>query len=188
MKIHILSSTDRPGSNAKKVADYISELLDKEAENRVFSLRDFPFEDVVGGRYGDEISSVKKFNDEFLDADGFLFVIPEYNGGFPGVLKLFFDYLPFPNALKKMPVSVVGEAAGSFGALRPVEHFQQLLGYRNALIYPERMFIKDVNNTFTPESGLKNSKMQELLESQIRGFVEFSAMVKETRAQEILSM
>lgn len=188
MRIHILSSTDRPGSNARKVADYISGLLAEESENKVFSLRDYPFEDVIGGRYGDEITSVKEFNKEFLDADGFLFVIPEYNGGFPGVLKLFFDYLPFPDALKKMPVSVVGEAAGSFGALRPVEHFQQLLGYRNALIYPERMFIKDVNNTFSAEDGLKNSKLQELLEKQIKGFAEFTTMVKDARNQETLSI
>lgn len=188
MKIHILSSTDRPGSNARKVADYVSGLLAEEAENKVFSLRDYPFEDVVGGRYGDDIQSVKKFNEEFLDADGFLFVIPEYNGGFPGVLKLFFDYLPFPDALKKTPVSLVGEAAGSFGALRPVEQFQQLLGYRNAMIYPERMFIRDVNNTFSKESGLKNSTLQELLENQIKGFARFTAMVKEAQNQETLSI
>lgn len=173
MKVHILSSTDRPGSNALKVANYVSGLMDKEIENEVFSLQDFPFGDVVGGRYGKEIESVNQFNDSFLDADGFLFVVPEYNGGFPGVLKLFFDYLPFPKALEKQPVSLIGEAAGSFGALRAIEHFQGILGYRNALLYPERIFIKDVKNTFDENEGLNSDQLQKLLEKQIKGFAEF---------------
>jgi len=173
MKIHILSSTDRPGSNALKVANYVSGLMDKEIENEVFSLEDFPFNDVVGGRYGDDIKSVDEYNERFLDADGILFIVPEYNGGFPGVLKLFIDYLPFPEALEKMPVSIIGEAAGSFGALRPIEHLQGILGYRNALLYPERIYIKDVNNTFDEEDGLNSDKLQQLLEKKIKGFAEF---------------
>ena len=175
--IHILSSTDRPGSNALKVSNYAKNFLNGKAEVEVFSLKDFPYADVVGGKYGKDIESVEKFNNKFLDADGFLFVVPEYNGGFPGVLKLFIDYLPFPEVMDKMPVSFIGEAAGSFGALRPVEHIQQILSYRNALIYSQRMFIKDVNNTFDPEDGLKSDMLQGLLEDQLNGFVEFVQQV-----------
>ncbi len=173
MKIHILSATDRPGSNALKVANYVSGLMNKEMDNEIFSLQDYPFQDVVGGRYGDDIESVDEYNERFLDADGFLFVVPEYNGGFPGVLKLFIDYLPFPEALEKVPVSIIGEAAGSFGALRPVEQLQGILGYRNALIYPERIFIADVNNTFDENDGLSSDFLQGLLEDTVKGFAEF---------------
>lgn len=172
-QIHILSATDRPDSNALKVATYAEKFLAENANTKIFSLRDFPLQDVAGGKYGDTPESVKEFNEEFLDADGFLFVIPEYNGGFPGILKLFYDYLPFPEALDKVPVSLIGEAAGAFGALRPVEQFEQLLKYRKAFIYPERMFIQRVNSSFDPEEGLSNETMQELLESQLRNFPEF---------------
>lgn len=171
--IHILSSTDRPGSNALKVSKYVNRYLSDSADTKVFSLRDYPFEDIVGGRYGEDISSVQKFNKAFLDADGFLFVVPEYNGGFPGVLKFFIDYLPFPDAMFKKPVSFIGEAAGSFGALRPVEHLQQILAYRKALIYTERMFISGVNDNFDGEKGMKSDMLQGLLEDQLNGFVEF---------------
>lgn len=171
--IHILSSTDRPGSNAMHVSNYVKGYMNGKATVEVFSLRDFPFQDVAGGRYGQDIESVQAFNKEFLNADGFLFVVPEYNGGFPGVLKLFIDYLPFPRAMYKMPVSFIGEADGSFGALRPVEHLQQILAYRKALIYTERMFISRVNDTFDPEKGLKSDMLQGLLEDQLDGFVDF---------------
>lgn len=172
-RIHILSSTDRSGSNALKVSTYVKGLMEKKADVTLFSLKDFPFQDVVGGRYGQEIDSVNEFNENFLDADGFLFVVPEYNGGFPGVLKLFIDYLPFPRALYMKPVSFIGEAGGSFGALRPVEHLQQILAYRKALIYTERMFISRVNDTFDPGEGLKSDMLQGLLEDQVEGFIKF---------------
>lgn len=173
MKIHILSSTDRPGSNALKVSEYAKRVLMMSSEVELFTLENYPFQDVVGGKYGREIESVKSFNDHFLDADGFLFVIPEYNGGFPGVLKVFFDYLPFPKALQRVPVSLIGEAAGAFGALRPVEQFAQLLSYRNAHIFPDSMYIQQVNNTFDPANGLKSEKLQELLLKQLNDFTKF---------------
>lgn len=177
--IHILSSTDRPGSNAYRVSSYAEKLISDHADTKIFSLRDFPLQDVIGGRYGDTPESVQQFNEEFLNADGFLFVIPEYNGGFPGILKLFYDYLPFPDALEKKPVSLIGEAMGAFGALRPVEQFEQLLKYRKAHIFPERMFIQRVHKSFDPETGLKDETMQELFESQLRNFPAFVDTISE---------
>ncbi|MDX1590329.1 MAG: NAD(P)H-dependent oxidoreductase [Balneolaceae bacterium] len=182
--IHILSATDRPESNARKVAEYASTFFEGKAQFEIFSLMDFPLKDVYGGKYHDKPDSVKEFNRRFLAADGFLFVIPEYNGGFPGILKVFFDYLPFPDALQKVPVSLIGEAAGAFGALRPVEQFQQLLIYRKAYIYPERMLIQRVNDSFDPVEGMKNSKLQKTLESQLNGFPEF---VDQIRQKELAS-
>lgn len=177
--IHIISSTDRPGSNAMKVAKYAESKLREHADTKIFSLRDFPLADVHGGKYGNTPDSVKEFNDELLKADGFLFVIPEYNGGFPGILKVFFDYLPFPDAMELKPVSLIGEAAGAFGALRPVEQFEQLLKYRRAYVYPERMFIQRVNDTFDEEKGLSNDVLQGLLESQLRRFPDFVEAVSQ---------
>lgn len=172
-KLHILSSTDRPGSYALKVSDYISGILRDYTDVHVFSLEHYPLEDIAGGRYGNTPQSVEQFNSEFLDADGFIFVIPEYNGSFPGILKMFFDYLPFPAALEKKPVSLIGESAGTFGALRAVEQFEQILTYRKAYIFPERMYIQRVNKTFSSENGLSSEVLQHLLEKQLREFPEF---------------
>lgn len=179
MKIHILSSTDRPGSNAMKVSEYAKEIISENSDVEIFSLRDYPFHDVIGGKYGEDIESVKSFNRKFLDADGFLFVIPEYNGGFPGVLKVFYDYLPFPEAFQRMPVSLIGEAAGAFGAMRPVEQFAQLLSYRKAHIFPDRMYIQRVNDSFDAKEGLKNENLQKLLLTQLNDFTKFVKKINE---------
>ncbi len=178
LKIHILSSTDRPNSNALKVSRYAERTLKKHAQTKIFSLADFPLQDVAGGKYGKAPESVETFNNEFLDADGFLFVIPEYNGGFPGVLKVFTDYLPFPKAMYRVPVSLIGESAGAFGALRPVEQFEQILSYRNALIFPEKMLIQNVNDTFDENNGLESEKLEELLQKQLNDFPVFVESLK----------
>jgi NAD(P)H-dependent FMN reductase len=174
MNIKIISGTDRPNSWALKVSNYVSKLYDKEGiTTEVVSLEDYPLADVVGGKYGKDIPSVEKFNKPIVEADGLVFVIPEYNGGFPGILKIFIDYLPFPEAFNKMPMAFIGESAGVFGSLRPVEQFQMVANYRNALQFPERVFIPRVSKEFDPETGLKDEFKQGLLESQTTNFIKF---------------
>ena len=174
MNLKVISSTDRPNSWALKVSKYVALIYnEKSVQTEVISLEDFPLIDVVGGKYGEEISSVTDFRDPILEADGLVFVIPEYNGSFPGILKMFIDYLPFPEAFHKMPMAFIGVASGAFGSLRSVEQFQMIVNYRNALQFPERVFISRINNEFDPESGLKDDFKKALLESQISNFIKF---------------
>ncbi len=45
-----------------------------------------------------------------------------------------------------------------WGALRPVEQLQAIFGYRNAHLFPERVFIPVVNDHLTPEGRLGNQE------------------------------
>lgn len=174
MNLKIVSSTDRPGSWTLKVSKHIASLYENKSVNaEVISLEDFPLKDVVGGKYGQEISTVKEFRDPIIEADGLVFVIPEYNGSFPGILKMFVDYLPFPTAFEKMPMAFIGVASGAFGSLRSVEQFQMIVNYRNALQFPERVFIPRVSKEFDPVTGLKDDFKRGLLESQVSSFIKF---------------
>lgn len=172
--IKIISGTDRPDSNALRVSKYVQGLYQKEGINaEIIDLQDFPLADVSGGQYGEDLPAVDQFVEEALDAGAWIVVCPEYNGGYPGILKLFIDYLPFPGSLNKIPIALIGEADGAFGAMRAVEQLQQVFGYRNAHIYPERVFISRINENFDDEKGIKNEFQQQLLVSQIEGFPEF---------------
>ena len=176
MNLKIISATDRPNSWALRISKYVSQLYNNEGVNAgVVSLEDFPLMDAVGGKYGKESDRIKSFREPVLNADGLVFVIPEYNGSFPGILKLFIDYLPFPEAFQKMPMAFIGEASGAFGALRAVEQFQMVANYRNALQFPERVFIPRVSKEFDPDTGLKDDFKQNLLESQVSEFIKFVA-------------
>lgn len=187
MNLKIISSTDRPNSNALKVSEYVKTLYQKEgADVEVITLEDFPLEEVVGGRYGKKIPAIEKFREPVINADGLIFVIPEYNGSFPGILKVFVDYLPFPKAFEKMPMAFIGESDGAFGALRSVEQFQQIANYRNALQFPERVFIARVNQEFDGENGIHDEFLQDLLESQVVNFVKFVESVQEKEMDQLV--
>lgn len=108
-----------------------------------------------------------------MSADGLVFVVPEYNGSFPGILKLMLDYMPFPDALVHKPIAYIGEASGAFGALRAVEQLQLIMNYRNAFSYPERIFIQRISKSFTNEDGPTDPLTSKLLDEQCRGFVNF---------------
>lgn len=102
MNLKIISGTDRPNSWALKLSKYISNIYtQKNIDAEVISLEDFPLADVVGGKYGKEIPSIKKFRDPILNADALIFVIPEYNGGFPESSKCLSITFPFLEHLKK---------------------------------------------------------------------------------------
>lgn len=178
--LKIISGTDRPNSNALRISQYIQKKYrENGVDTDIIDLQEFPLDQVAGGKYGEELPEIDGFVDQAVKADGLIIVCPEYNGGYPGILKLFIDYFPFPESLNKKPIALIGEANGAFGALRAVEQLQQVLGYRNAHIFPERVFISRVNENFDEDKGIKNDLQQQLLISQIENFPQFVRDLKE---------
>lgn len=179
IKLEIISGTDRPNSNAMRVSKYVQRLYrETGAEVGITDLQQFPLEAVKGGQYGEDVPEVKKFIRPVLGADGLIMVVPEYNGSYPGILKLFIDYLPFPRAFEKLPISFIGESSGSFGALRAVEQLQMVAGYRNAYVFPERVFISRIHENFDEKRGVLNEMQRKLLFSQVENFTQYVASLK----------
>ena len=173
-KLAIIVGTDRPKSKSQEMAEYTQAQYNKRGvDAHIFSMADFPLASVVGGPYGENLPEIENFRSSILACDALLFVIPEYNGSFPGILKIFVDYLPFPDAFKAMPIAYIGISAGAFGSLRAVEQFQMVANYRNALSYPERVFVSRFSKNFSKETGLTVPLQQELLMSQTDGFIDF---------------
>ncbi len=97
MNLKIISSTDRPNSNALEISKYVQYLYQREGvEAEVVSLENFPLEEVVGGKYGNHLSEIEKFRRPIVEADGLVFVIPEYNGSFPGNPKAIYRLPAIP--------------------------------------------------------------------------------------------
>jgi hypothetical protein len=60
-----------------------------------------------------------------------------------------------------------------WGALRPVEQLQMIFGYRNAYLYPERVFMPRINDLLDANGRLKDAELVERLRAQQKGFIEF---------------
>jgi NAD(P)H-dependent FMN reductase len=134
--------------------------------------------------YAEKPRAFQPFSEAVLAADGLVVVTPEYNGGMPGVLKYFIDMLKFPESFQSRPVCFVGLAAGAWGALRPVEQLQQIFGYRNAFLFPERVFLPGIGNLLDESGQLKDPELRERLRAQAVGFVDFVERVRRVKWRE----
>ena len=145
--VKIIVGTDRPDSRSSQVAEIIQKLYEKSnTTSSILSLDSVGLSELRPSHYSEaKPASLQKAVDELLEADGMHVVVPEYNGSMPGVLKTFIDHWKYPDSFEHRPVCFVG-LGGLFGGLRPVEHLQQVFGYRNSFIYPDRVFLINVWN------------------------------------------
>lgn len=172
---YIISGTDRPGSNTLKVSKFIQGIYQDLGEAvEIIDLAEVKEHLHTGPHYGKDEPSMRVYVDKILKSDGLIVVTPEYNGSMPGVLKYFIDHLKFPESFEYRPVCFVGLSAGMFGGLRPVEHLQQIFGYRNAFIYPERVFIMSSHKAIDAEGKVQDEMIKSLLVQQATNFRKFT--------------
>lgn len=170
---YIISGTNRVGSRTLEIAKLVQgiykelgeevELIDLSA----IALQSGPVQSYTGPHP----SELQKVIDKINAADGLIIICPEYNGSYPGVLKYFIDHWSFPESFEHRPVCFVG-LGGRFGGLRPIEHLQQVFGYRNSYIFPQRVFLVNVWNTFK-DGKLTDEAALQLLKQQAANFQRF---------------
>lgn len=177
--ITVISGTNRTGSNTRKVAAVVEDLYrGLGAEVQVLDLRHLPVELFSPDAYASKPAGFQPFADAVIASSGLVIVTPEYNGSMPGALKLFIDHLKFPESFDRRPVCFVGLAAGVWGALRSVEQLQLIFGYRNAHLFPPRVFIPGIGAALTPEGRLADPELNSRLQAQAAGFLNFVARLQ----------
>ena len=178
MNITIISSTNRAGSMSLKVSLFLQKMYeDLGATTKLIDLQQFPASCFTPQVYAEKPPELTPFIDAILGADGVLFVIPEYNGSFPGMLKYYIDMWKFPDCYVGLKSAYVGIANGQWGALRAVEQFQGVMGYRNAIQFPNRVFINKVGARWNGDgfSPLQKSDppIDKDLKEQAKDFLSF---------------
>jgi NAD(P)H-dependent FMN reductase len=172
--ISILAGTNRPGSNTRRIARQVeSYYREAGVPVEVIDLASLPLEVFLPTSYAEKPPAFAPFSEAVLRSDGLHVITPEYNGSVPGVLKYFIDLLKFPESFERRPVCFTGLAAGMWGALRPVEQLQAIFGYRNAHLFPERVFIPRVHEVLDAEGKVKDADLAARLRSQAAGFAAF---------------
>jgi chromate reductase, NAD(P)H dehydrogenase (quinone) len=172
--ITIVSGTIRPGSRTRWVAGQVLAIYeDLGLEVELLDLAELPREVFAGTAYAEKPAVWKPFADRVLASTGIVWVVPEYNGSFPGMLKHFIDMLPFPESFEGRPMAFVGLAAGQWGALRAIEQLQQIVGYRNAHIFPQRVFIPAIHEQVTDTGQWTSDSIPKRLRKQAEGFAAF---------------
>jgi NAD(P)H-dependent FMN reductase len=121
--IPVVLGTTRKGRASENVARFVFEEVKKRdgVETELIDLRDLKF---TSEDAGESIKDVV-FSRTVERADGLVLVVPEYNHGYPGLLKHALD-----TNLKEYihkAVGVCGVSAGGFGGTRMIENLLPVL-------------------------------------------------------------
>ena len=103
-------------------------------------------------------------------ADGVLIATPEFNGSIPGVLKNALDWAsrPFPdNALRGMPVAVVGASTGLFGAVWAQAEVRKVLQTIGADVIDHELPVGQAHIAFGDDGHLADAGMRDALEGLV---------------------
>ena len=159
LKIKVIVGSTRPNRFSEKPSQWIFDLAKKRADLDVELLdpRDYPlpfFEEGLPpglAKDGYTNPAVVKWREKIREADGFIIVTPEYNHGYPAVLKNALDYTYYAWARKAVAFVSWGGAGGARGVeqLRLVTIGLDMVPTRSAVHIPNPWFIQDMSGIDT---------------------------------------
>jgi len=172
--ITIIASTNRPGSSTLKMAKYYQQKLqEKGVEAGVLSLAQLPPNLIETDLYGKRSPEFAQIQKTITQTDKFIFVIPEYNGSYPGVLKVFIDACDFPASFYDKKVALVGVSSGKYGNIRGIDHFTGVCHYVHLNVMALKLHISGIHKEFDEAGGLLNADTLKFTNEQIDKFILF---------------
>jgi NAD(P)H-dependent FMN reductase len=112
-------------------------------ETHLINLADLPPDFAFSALY-ENYGKNEAFNpyvERMLSSTKYVFIVPEYNGSFPGALKTFIDGLEYPNTFRNKKGALVGLASGGLGASLLLSHLTDIFNFcgMNILAYKPRL-------------------------------------------------
>ncbi len=177
----LVLGTAREGASSNLVVDWIKEFLNDRSsiEFQVIKGQDM----ILGGTVppGEENQVADNWRRTAKESDGFLLVVPEYNSGYPGELKILLDSAYHEYADK--PVLLVGVSAGGFGAIQAVTSLREILWKLKMVPISTGIHISHINEVFDKQGGLLKNEYQEKLRSGVEELEQLSRLLKQKRRQ-----
>lgn len=131
-----------------------------------FSCREIQINDLPLYNQDDDESqeaSVIRLKHQISEADGLIFVTPEYNRSVPGVLKNAIDHASRPygdNSWAGKPAGIIGASIGNIGTALAQQHLRGILACLDVrtMTQPEA-YIHIDRDYFTPNGALQETNL-----------------------------
>ena len=164
--ITIISGTNRDNNTKKVALEYQRLLKEKNVDSFLLALD----EQNVFARN----DAFVKMENEFLKpADKLIIVMPEYNGSYPGILKLMIDNTEVTKAWWHKKVLLTGVSTGRAGNLRGMEHLTGSLLHMKMLVHPNRLPISIVDKLMDDNNRFSDAGTLKAIDVQLEEFLSF---------------
>lgn len=165
--ITIISGTNRSDNNTKKVAlEYQRLLLAKNVETAIYAL------DAIDGTVRNKVFIDAE--EELLQAaEKFIIIMPEYNGSYPGILKLMIDNTNVKSTWWHKKVLLTGISTGRAGNLRGMEHLTGSLLHMKMLVHPNRLPLSIIDKLMDNKGRFTDINTINAIDTQLEEFLDF---------------
>jgi len=151
--IPIIVGSTRRDRQSIKVARFVFSRLQQRpaAQTELLDLLEynFPIMEERLHRRDDPPPRLKEYAEKIDRADALIIVTPEYNNGYPGVLKNAIDYL-LPEYERK-PVGIVTVSAGGYGGITCLAQLRLVTIGMGAFPIPENLAVSRVHDSFSDD-------------------------------------
>lgn len=165
--ITVIAGTNRKDSMTLKVATLYHRLLSAKYDN----VQLLNLEGKAVWERGDEMKKIEQ--DMLIPTEKFVLVMPEYNGSFPGILKLMMDNSDIRKVWWYKKAMLVGVADGRAGNLRGLDHMTNILHYLRMHILYNKIPISRINEEIGENGEVLKSTTLQAIETQIDEFLKF---------------
>ncbi len=177
--IVLIQGSNRKGNATRPVVDVISKYLTGQGEAVTeIDLEFLPGSILHSGMYESGLS------DPYLDAaekslraaDRWIFVFPEYNGSYPGAMKLFIDALSvreYETLFGAKTAALIGTASGRAGNLRGIDHFTGVLHHLGTTVMPQSLPISLIDTLLDSEGAFADKEANAALQGFLDRFLRY---------------
>jgi NAD(P)H-dependent FMN reductase len=165
--ITIISGTNRKGNRTGSIVAYYREALREMAEDPKLLLP----EGIDLNRRTPELERVE--NEILKPSEKFIFILPEYNGSFPGAIKTLIDLCRVPECFFGKKALLTGLADGRAGNLRGMEHFTGILNHMGVVVHPNRLPISLMRSLINDKGELIDEDTRSVIDKQLKEFLAF---------------
>jgi len=165
--ITVISGTNRADSMTLKTAGIYCKLLAQHgAEVQLLSLENRQ----VWERGTDMLALEQQY---LIPAQKFVFIMPEYNASFPGILKLMMDNSDIKKCWWYKKAMLVGISDGRAGNLRGIEHMTAILHYMKVNVLYNKLLLSRINEEINAGGDLVKKETAGMIDIQVEEFLKF---------------
>ena len=172
--IAIIEGTNRPSTYIEALSVHYARLL-AEAGQEVssISLPDLPREIAFHFPEMEEavVPGFAAFQEKLDQASYLIFLVPEYNGSMPGILKLFIDACRYPDSFAGKDIALVGFSSGMFGNLRGLDHLDAVLTYLRGNTMAYRVHIPRIEEKIDGAGQISSNAVRNIILKQVEEIV-----------------
>src|SRR6476661_3384862 len=183
-KIAIIVGSLRKDSLNRKVARSICAIRNDNLDCSMVEIGELPL--YSQDHDGNPPEQYVRFRQQVAEADGVLFVSPEYNRGIPGVLKNAIDVGSRPygqSVFDKKPAAIVTASPGGIGGFGANHQIRQACVFLNMPVMqqPEAYLGNVTDDSFDGDGCLKEGPLKGLITNLAHAFHDWVDMIHRSR-------